>query len=235
MSNIKYKYEEIVEDIKNLIKLKKYKDGDLLPSENLLCGKYAASRITVRNAISILLSQGYIYSVQGKGNYIKSADHNLFHLKYNIKSIFKNGYDEAKLTSSMLVKPDVYMVYNLRVSPEDRVVALKWLIYKDGRIIGYDEKYISYFVGVNIDESNLKYTDFHDLMKNKMSSYQMGQDIRLKGTNADESLAKVMCVKEGSILFLIESKIYDFDGEPLGWGRLYVDPSEIKITGNTKL
>ena len=130
MSNSKFKYEEIIENIKHKIYTNVYKDNDPLPSETCLCSEYGASRITVRKAISVLLSEGYLYSIQGKGNYIKNVKKNKFSMRYSCKTIFNNGYDEAKLISSSLVTPDVYMVYNLNIAPNERVVALKWLIYE---------------------------------------------------------------------------------------------------------
>ena len=110
MSNSKFKYEEIIESIKHKISTNVYKDNDPLPSETALCAEYGASRITVRKAISVLLSEGYLYSIQGKGNYIKNVKKNKFSMRYSCKTIFNNGYDEAKLISSSLVTPDVYMV-----------------------------------------------------------------------------------------------------------------------------
>lgn len=100
-------------------------------------------------------------------------------MRYSCKTIFNNGYDEAKLISSSLVTPDVYMVYNLNIAPNERVVALKWLIYEDGLPIAYDEKYLPYFAGINISEKSLKYKDFSELVKNKISVYEMYQDLRI--------------------------------------------------------
>lgn len=42
-----------------------------LPSEEQLCIKFQASRVTIRRALSELIEKGYIYSYQGKGYFIK--------------------------------------------------------------------------------------------------------------------------------------------------------------------
>ncbi|MEG0310130.1 MAG: GntR family transcriptional regulator [Eubacterium sp.] len=234
MSNGKFKYEEIIESIKHKIETNSYKDNESLPSETLLCKEYAASRITVRKAMSILLSEGFIYSVQGKGNYIKNIKKNKFSLRYSCKSIFNNGYDEAKLISSSLMEPDVYMVYNLNIAPNEKVVALKWLIYEDGIPIAYDEKYLPYFAGINISEKSLKYKDFSDLVKNKISVYEMYQEIRIKGVNADPSVAKKLGIAENSILMLVELNVYDKSGLPFGWGKLYILPDKTRFLARTE-
>lgn len=234
METAKFKYEEIIENIKHKITTNIYKDNDPLPSETSLCSEYSASRITIRKAISILLSEGFLYSVQGKGNYIKNVKKNKFSLTYNYKTIFTNGYDEAKLISSALVFPDVYMVYNLNIAPNEKVVSLKWLIYENNIPIAYDEKYLPYFAGINISEKSLKYKDFSDLVKNKISTYEMDQTIKIKGINADEMIAEKLKISVGNILMLIELKVYDKSGLPFGWGKLYILPDKIRFLGKTE-
>ncbi|MEG2418064.1 MAG: GntR family transcriptional regulator [Eubacterium sp.] len=138
MNDFNPKYQEIINSIKEKIQTNLYINNRPLPSESALCTEYNASRITVRKAISVLLSEGYIYSIQGKGNYVKKMKRNRFAFHYSYKTIFKNGYDEAKLISSNLIKPDVYLVYNLNIAPEEKVVALEWVIYENNRPIAYD-------------------------------------------------------------------------------------------------
>lgn len=234
MSNSKFKYEEIIESIKQKITQNIYKDNDPLPSETSLCAEYGASRITVRKAIAVLLSEGQLYSVQGKGNYIKNVKKNKFSMRYSCKSIFKSGYDEAKLISSSLVTPDVYMVYNLNIAPNEKVVALKWLIYEDGLPIAYDEKYLPYFAGINISEKSLKYKDFSDLVKNKISVYEMYQELKIRGVNANEEVAEKLRVATGSILMLVEINVYDQSGLPFGWGKLYILPDKTRFLAKTE-
>lgn len=234
MDNAKFKYEEIVDSIKNKISAAVYLDNDLLPSETSLCSEYGASRITIRKAISILFSEGFLYSIQGKGNYIKNAKKNKFALHYSCKSIFKNGYDEAKLISSALVFPDVHMVYNLNIAPNEKVVALKWLVYENNIPFAYDEKYIPYFAGINISENSLKYQDFSNLVSNKVSVYEMYQEIKIKGVNANESVAEKLHIPVGSILMLVEAKVFDKSKLPFGWGRLYILPDKTNFFAKTE-
>jgi DNA-binding GntR family transcriptional regulator len=49
------------------------KAGDALPSSNWLAGMIGVSRSAARTAMERLASQGWIYSVQGKGTYVASA------------------------------------------------------------------------------------------------------------------------------------------------------------------
>ncbi|MCK1975913.1 FadR family transcriptional regulator [Jeotgalicoccus huakuii] len=63
----------IFEDLEKRIKDKEYEVGEKLPSENELAKFYKVSRVPVREALSRLVSMGYVESSQGKGSYVKTT------------------------------------------------------------------------------------------------------------------------------------------------------------------
>lgn len=65
-------YWQIKEDIKEKIKNGEYKIDELIPSETELVKKYDVSRITIVKAINELVSEGYLYRIQGKGTFVKA-------------------------------------------------------------------------------------------------------------------------------------------------------------------
>lgn len=60
-------YEDIYKDIKQKIENDTFPYQELLPSENTLIQTYHCSRNTVRRAISRLVADGYVQTMQGKG------------------------------------------------------------------------------------------------------------------------------------------------------------------------
>lgn len=63
-------YEQVVEQIRNMIVQGIYKKGDLLPSEKELIDMMGVSRITVREALRILNEAGVIETHKGKGSFV---------------------------------------------------------------------------------------------------------------------------------------------------------------------
>lgn len=61
------KYEDIYKDLKKKIESDEFSYQQLLPSENTLIQIYDCSRNTVRRAISQLVTDGYVQTMQGKG------------------------------------------------------------------------------------------------------------------------------------------------------------------------
>ena len=67
------KYQQIEEELKQLILEEQIKPGEKMPSENILTAKYGVSRQTVRKAISNLINEGFVYAVQGSGTFCSDA------------------------------------------------------------------------------------------------------------------------------------------------------------------
>ncbi len=65
-------YIQISDAIRSEIKSGKYNGGEKLPSENMLARKFSVSRLTAREALSLLVSDGLIEKYQGKGYFCKS-------------------------------------------------------------------------------------------------------------------------------------------------------------------
>lgn len=65
----KSKYAAIYTDLKKKIETGEYEPQKLLPSENQLILTYDCSRNTIRRAVSALVYDGYVQTMQGKGIY----------------------------------------------------------------------------------------------------------------------------------------------------------------------
>ncbi|API92062.1 phosphonate metabolism transcriptional regulator PhnF [Virgibacillus pantothenticus] len=64
---------QIIDDIMEKIITKAMKPGEKIPSENKLADQHKVPRITARKALTTLEARGYIYSVQGKGRFLKET------------------------------------------------------------------------------------------------------------------------------------------------------------------
>lgn len=64
-------YEQVLNQIKNMIVQGVYQKGDLLPSEKDLMNMMGVSRITVREALRLLNEAGVIETQKGKGSFVR--------------------------------------------------------------------------------------------------------------------------------------------------------------------
>lgn len=67
-------YEQIMDQIKNMILKEELKADDVLPSVRTLAKELKISALTVKKAYDNLEQEGYTVTVHGKGTYVKGAN-----------------------------------------------------------------------------------------------------------------------------------------------------------------
>jgi len=67
-------YEQVVEQIKLLIKEGELQENDILPSVRGLAGELKISALTVKKAYDFLEEEGFTVTVHGKGTYVAAIN-----------------------------------------------------------------------------------------------------------------------------------------------------------------
>jgi DNA-binding GntR family transcriptional regulator len=94
-------YVQIAQTLSEQIHQGIYPAGSKLPSEKELCGLFYVSRITVRQALSLLVQQDLVVPVHGKGSIVKAPT-----LSHNLSKIisFQHLLQQRGLTGYTLVE-----------------------------------------------------------------------------------------------------------------------------------
>ncbi len=225
------KYVEIAEEIRKKIITNVFKSNELLPSEKDLCMEYGVSRRTVRRAINALVESGYAYTVPGKGTFVHILNKDCYNVKFDLNDIIFRGFNKSELYKATILSPDVYLVYNLQVSPVDKVLQIQSLLKRDDEIVAFDIKNMPYFLGIPIKEENLNYTNLRDVLKSKISQYEMKEEIFLSSEMSDPELMEKMQLEVPQPLMVLDIIISDANKVPLGWNKIYIKGSEFEIKG----
>ncbi|MGF6990051.1 GntR family transcriptional regulator [Lachnospiraceae bacterium PM6-15] len=106
-------YEQIVDQIKNLIRSGTLKENDVLPSVRGLAKELKISALTVKKAYDSLEAEGFTVTVHGKGSYVAAINTELL-LEEQKKEV------EASLEQAMqkgrrygLSKEDIRNIFEL--------------------------------------------------------------------------------------------------------------------------
>jgi GntR family transcriptional regulator len=78
-------YYQIKQTIKNWIINREFSLGEKIPSENELAEKFNVSRLTIRQAISQLIQEGFLQSRRGEGTFV-TENENLIN-RFNLETI----------------------------------------------------------------------------------------------------------------------------------------------------
>lgn len=89
-------YEQLVEKIKELIIGEVLKTDEQLPSVRILSKELTINPNTIQKAYRELESQGYVYSIPGKGNFVAPVMHNKNNEKLaDLKEVLVKTISEA--------------------------------------------------------------------------------------------------------------------------------------------
>ncbi|MFV3012866.1 trehalose operon repressor [Clostridium botulinum] len=119
------KYLTIYNEISSKIENNKVQSGEKLSSENKMMKEYNVSRDTIRKALNLLESNGYIQKVKGKGSFV--LDINKFDFPVSGLTSFKElstkmGVESNTLVKELkLIKPDNFLMKQLNLSKNDDV------------------------------------------------------------------------------------------------------------------
>ncbi|WP_299092882.1 FadR/GntR family transcriptional regulator [uncultured Metabacillus sp.] len=110
-------YVQIYNQILSEIQSGSFEIGDKLPAERELCEQFGVSRAPIRQALSALELNGYIYSRQGEGVYVKSKQS--ASESQNLAIIVEAVSPEDIVEARMNIEPLIVKYAALRATEED--------------------------------------------------------------------------------------------------------------------
>ena len=140
------KFFKIYLELREKIEHRQYRSNSLLPSENELAREYNVSRETIRKALLLLLENGYIHKIQGKGSIV--LDVHRFRLPVTGILSFKERrqFQDVDATTKVLVNKEVdapdFLVRLGLVKPDEKLIYLVRQRIVDGEAVILDKDYI---------------------------------------------------------------------------------------------
>lgn len=138
------KYGEIVKVLENEILNGKYSDTKKLPTEDELIEILNVSKLTLRKAIDILVSKGYVYRVQGSGVFLRDFNKkgcmDVRELN-GLTRTYSNNNLKSKIIEFKLINADEELAANLKCDINTKVYYIKRVRYLEGTPMEIEESY----------------------------------------------------------------------------------------------
>ncbi|MBP1995328.1 GntR family transcriptional regulator [Paenibacillus eucommiae] len=93
-------YLQIKEMVETMIERGELKPGDRVPTEAEMIEKYQVSRVTVKNAYKLLVEDGIIFRIAGKGSFVSTKEH----LPDTNRDLKKIGYLSPMILDTFTMK-----------------------------------------------------------------------------------------------------------------------------------
>lgn len=194
------KYVQITDCLRKKVD-KMYKEGkETFLSDDELIKMFHVSRMTVRQAVQLLVEEGLLKRIQGKGTFIVREEK----LKTDIAKLdnfFQGWYLEKSFNVRLLYRGSVPcpegVDVKLGVKPGEDVYQVKRLRLSEGIPIVIDNRYLLKRYGEEItDEEYVNYS-FSHLFLNKFNMSLSEGEIEIEAVLASQEVSKILDVSVG--------------------------------------
>ncbi|MDG5473948.1 GntR family transcriptional regulator [Jeotgalibacillus sp. ET6] len=203
-------YVQIEERLKSQIKSGAFKSGDPVPSERELSEMYEVSRMTVRQAIMNLVSEGLLYREKGKGTFVsqEKIEQPLQGLTSFTEDMRSRGmHPDNKLIGFHKIKPDADIAAKLKLSETDDLFMVKRIRYADQKPMAIETTYIPVKLLPDLNEESVK-GSFYTYIQEKLKLTISHASQSIEALLAEPEEANLLNIQEPSAVLHIERLSY---------------------------
>lgn len=197
----------IVENIDNDL----YHSNEAIPSEKKLMELYNVSRITIRKAIDELVTEGYLYKIQGKGTYVKADEgsNNLFSITSSTEDVQKMGMTSSKKTKiSRIEFASPKRAKALEISTDDKVEVIGRISYANLEPLNYTIAFLPEKIFPGLIEYDLEHESLYKLINDRYSVRITKARRTIEAVLAKDEIAKYLELEEGMPVILFRCVTY---------------------------
>lgn len=215
-------YLQIKETLKKQILAGEYAPHERMPSESDLMKMFGVSRITVRQALRDLHTEGLIFSSQGKGTFASKpkAMQDVQHLEGFDEAMKPKGYEtSARLVSIREVSANKDIQERLALDARERVVEVIRVRYLNREPVSVDRSYFPMTIGQSLFSRDLS-VDIFPILENQLNITLGRADISLEARPADAEVARFLKLEPGSPVMWVERLTRDGNDNPIDFEYL---------------
>lgn len=150
-------YQQIANDIILRISQEEWLIGNRIPSESELVKEYGASRVTVRQALSKLETDGLIEKQRGRGAFLKASPsrsvQELFLPQVGVRHQSENTADNILISVVSEASAQVYS--SLSLEPGSKLIYLERNFLRKGKIVGINHAWFPYYLLEGLENEGL--------------------------------------------------------------------------------
>jgi GntR family transcriptional regulator, mannosyl-D-glycerate transport/metabolism system repressor len=138
-------YKQVANQIKRQIESDNLDKDDAIPSEQKLSESFNVSRVTIRQAIKLLVDEGILYKVRGSGTYVKQPkiEHDIYRLQgFTEEMESLNHVPSNQVLEFSMQLPEEAIKEKLNLKDDEKVFFIRRLRSGDGEPMILEETYM---------------------------------------------------------------------------------------------
>lgn len=212
-------YYQIKQTLLAAIQSGKLKGGDMIPTELEFCERCGVSRPTIRQALSELVSDGYLYRLKGKGTFVAVPKIDARFLNklqsFNQEMQQKGLLPSTKVMTLEVVQGKGAINEKLSIPASQKLIYLERVRYANGVPIVYLETYLPYHPYERLMEQDFNITSLYSQLE-ELYHVRVSHVVReIEAVNASSREAALLEIVKNQALCLVTTVAYADQGAPL--------------------
>ena len=216
-------YYQIKESLKEKIESGTLEPHERLPSERDLENKYGISRMTARQALTELESEGYVYREQGKGSYV--AEPKLRQALLELTGFSRDMRNRkmepgAAVLEKKLIAAEEELSRELGISIGATVFLLKRIRLADSEPLAIENTHLRYDLCEGIEEREFSGRSLYSTLREEFGLTLSRAEQSVEATLATSFESEHLNVQEGAPMLTTERTTFISDEEtPVEYAR----------------
>ncbi|MEI5906341.1 GntR family transcriptional regulator [Bacillus spongiae] len=209
-------YHQIVEKIKKQIEQGELMPGDTVQSEREYAEKYEISRMTVRQAITQLTNEGYLYRLKGVGTFVaeRKIEQPLSGLTSFTEDMETRGMKpSSKIINFEIIPASASIASQLNMKEHSPVYEIQRIRLADNEPIALEHTYISANLVKGLTEEIVETSLYKYIESDSKLTIQNATQV-IEASIANEQEAEYLNIKKGVPVLLIQRNTFLKDNQP---------------------
>lgn len=212
-------YYQIKQMILQAIEDKKINVGDMIPTELEFCSKLGVSRPTVRQALSELVSEGYLYRLKGKGTFVAKPKIQAMFLNkllsFNEEMNKKGLIPSTKVLDLKIISDELSINTLLNLHKDDELIYLERVRCANDEPIVYLKTYIPYKPYSSLFNQNFVHNSLYSMLEDIYGERVTRVHRKIEAVNSSKKDADLLGINKGDALCLVKTLAYTKDDKPI--------------------
>ena len=210
-------YHQLARTLRERIIAGQYLAGEKIPTEPQLCEEFGMSRITVRQAVTILENEGMVQRQQGRGTFVLDLNRQSLGWNYgkveDLLSLAKQS--RLELTGKRKVMASEEIARDLEIPPGQSIYSFKGIRHIKNKAKASYRAYVIESIGREIKIKSIRHAVLFAEIEAVTSERINSAKRIMYATLATEGIAEEMDVKTGSALQATKGIFYNELDRPL--------------------
>lgn len=217
-------YLQISDFILALLKDTPVPDGAMLPPERILCENIGISKMTLRQAYSVLIQKGCVEARRGVGTFVlaprmEKKISGMMSFSEEVRA--RGGRPSARLLSFKLSKPSEGALQFLRLAPGEQVYEMKRLRFSNKLPLAIEAVELPHRLFPGLDAFNWEHASLYSVIEQHYGFRLSRCSSEIMAVPADREQARLLNLRLASPLLAINRKSHFNDDTPAEFSITY--------------